>query len=62
MSFADGRGQFYKWSDPRTFDVTEAEYGQWQSSGRQSSAADQPGNEDLELVQRGAWGKLGYTP
>ena len=62
VSFADGHGEYYKWSDPRTFDVTEADYSQWQGSMRQSSAADQPGNEDLELVQRGAWGKLGYTP
>ena len=62
VSFADGRGEYYKWSDPRTFDVTEADYGQWQGSLRNTSAADQPGNEDLELVQRGAWGKLGYIP
>jgi len=62
VSFADGRCEFYKWSDPRTFDVTEAEYSEWQGSLRNSSVANQPGNEDLELVQRGAWGKLGYTP
>ena len=62
VSFADGRGEFFKWSDPRTFDVTDAEYSGWQSSGRHSAEATQPGNLDLEKVIRGAWGKLGYTP
>ena len=29
---------------------------------RNTATAEQPGNLDLEKVQRGAWGKLGYTP
>lgn len=62
VSFADGRGEYFKWSDPRTFDVTEAEYGNWQGNLRNTNAAEQPGNLDLEKVQRGAWGKLGYVP
>ena len=62
-SFADGHGVYYKWSDSRTFEVTEADYTEWQGSLRHSlDASRQPGNEDLHKVQRGAWGKLGYVP
>ena len=63
LSFADGHGVYYKWSDPRTLEVTEAEYNEWQGTLRNSvDASRQPGNQDLHKVQKGAWGKLGYTP
>lgn len=63
LSFADGHGVYFKWSDPRTFEVTEAEYSEWQGSLRHSlDVSQQPGNEDLHKVQKGAWGKLGYDP
>lgn len=63
LSFADGHSDYYKWSDSRTFTVTEADYDVWQSSLRLSvDASRQPGNKDLHKVQKVAWGKLGYTP
>lgn len=63
LSFADGHSDYYKWSDSRTFTVTEADYDVWQGSLRLSvDASRQPGNEDLHKVQKVAWGKLGYTP
>ena len=62
-SFADGHSVYFKWSDPRTFEVTEAEYNEWQNTLRHSvDVSRQPGNEDLHKVQKGAWGKLGYVP
>jgi prepilin-type N-terminal cleavage/methylation domain-containing protein/prepilin-type processing-associated H-X9-DG protein len=62
LSFADGHCDYYKWSDTRTFKVTEAEYNEWQTTLRHNDVSRQPGNEDLHKVQKGAWGKLGYTP
>jgi len=62
FSFADGHSEYWKWKDPRTLDVANADYDIWQSSGRNSSEATQPGNEDLHRVQRGVWSKLGYEP
>ena len=63
ISFADGHSDYYKWSDSRTFEVTEADYDEWQNTLRLSvDASRQPGNEDLHKVQKGAWGKLGYDP
>jgi len=38
------------------------DYNYWQSTGRLGALANSPGNEDLQRVQRGAWGKLGYEP
>ncbi|MFC1766105.1 type II secretion system protein [Planctomycetota bacterium] len=60
VGIADGHVEYYKWSDARTRDV--AEHQNWQSQGRQSAMATQPGNEDLMKVQRAVWGELGYTP
>jgi prepilin-type N-terminal cleavage/methylation domain-containing protein/prepilin-type processing-associated H-X9-DG protein len=62
FSFADGHSEYWKWDDPRTLDVAEADYDQWQNSGRNGGESTQPGNEDLHRVQRGVFGKLGYTP
>ncbi len=62
LGFADGHSEYWKWNDPRTIDIAQMDYNQWQNSGRQSSMASSPGNEDLHKVQRGAWGQLGYVP
>jgi prepilin-type N-terminal cleavage/methylation domain-containing protein/prepilin-type processing-associated H-X9-DG protein len=61
FSFADGHSEHWKWRDQRTVDVAQADYTQWQDSGRNGSESTQPGNEDLHRVQRGVFGKLGYT-
>jgi len=62
FSFADGHSEYWKWSDSRTVDVAKMDYNAWQGSGRHAAESTQPGNVDLHKVQKGAWGKLGYTP
>lgn len=54
-SFADGHVEYWKWQDMQTVKIARQE-GNWQAL---KSAT---GNPDLYRVQRGAWGKLGYTP
>jgi len=49
-SFADGHSEYWKWKDPRTY-----------TTDRNGFIAS-PGNEDLQRVQRAAWGKMGYAP
>jgi len=53
FSFADGHSEYWKWKDPRTkgFNWRMLEVDPYQ-----------PGNEDLQRVQRGVWGELGYEP
>ncbi len=51
FSFADGHSEFWKWSDPRTAKVVF-----------DRSEPEQRDNIDLQRVQKGVWGKLGYTP
>lgn len=55
LSFADGHAEYWKWADNRTIRFARQE-GDWQSF------REAPGNTDIHRVQRGAWGKLGYTP
>jgi prepilin-type N-terminal cleavage/methylation domain-containing protein/prepilin-type processing-associated H-X9-DG protein len=62
FSFADGRGEYWKWRDPRTLEIAEMDYDYWQNTGRNDSISYSPGNPDLYRVQRAVWGKLGYTP
>jgi len=50
FSFADGRSEYWKWTDPLTLKF-----------GNGEAVSDrQPGNPDLVRVQKGVWGKLGY--
>jgi len=53
FSFADGHSEYWKWKDPLTVKFAKGEAG---------VSASQPGNEDLIRLQKGIWGKLGYTP
>ena len=53
FSFADGHAEYWKWDDPRTIKF---------SRGNSGLTASQPGNQDIQRVQRAAWGGLGYTP
>jgi prepilin-type N-terminal cleavage/methylation domain-containing protein/prepilin-type processing-associated H-X9-DG protein len=62
LGFADGHSEYWKWDDPRTLEVAEMDFNQWQTTGRLGALALQPGNKELHNVQRGAWGKLGYVP
>ncbi len=62
FAFADGHSEYWKWKDPRTLAVAKADYTLWQNSGRNGAESAQIGNEDLQRVQRGVFGKLGYVP
>ena len=61
FSFADSHTEYWKWRDQRTLQVANASYDQWQSVGRNGAESTQPGNVDLYRVQRGVYGRLGYT-
>ena len=53
FSFSDGHGEWWLWKDPRTLDYAYApDY----------TFPIQFANPDLTKVQRGVWGKLGFTP
>ena len=52
FSFADMHCEYWKWKDPLTVKL----------GNRESVDFHQPGNPDLYRVQKGVWGKLGYTP
>lgn len=60
-SFADGRSEYWKWSDPRTIKLGRSKEGQTLTPG-QSDPFWSMGNIDLYRVQRACWGGLGYTP
>ena len=62
FAFADGHSEYWKWNDPRTLEVAKADYAQWQNVGRLGGESAQMGNEDLQRVQRGVFGQLGYAP
>ncbi|MFA5240335.1 MAG: hypothetical protein WC476_11610 [Phycisphaerae bacterium] len=53
FSFADGHSEYWKWEDQRTLDGPPS--GNW-------LGWESPGNEDLQRLQIGIWGELGYTP
>jgi prepilin-type N-terminal cleavage/methylation domain-containing protein/prepilin-type processing-associated H-X9-DG protein len=54
-SMADGHVEYWKWKDMRTVKIAQQE-GDWRS------LLTAKGNPDLHRVQKGVWGKLGYTP
>ena len=60
-SHADGRSEFYSWTDPRTIDWARLSWLDAESQ-RAGAVTTQPGNTDLEKIQKACWGKLGYTP
>lgn len=52
LSFADGHSDYWIWRDPRTEDSYLDPY----------KKQENPPNPDLERVQIGMWGELGYDP
>jgi prepilin-type N-terminal cleavage/methylation domain-containing protein/prepilin-type processing-associated H-X9-DG protein len=62
FSFADSHSEYWKWKDPRTLDVAKADYSVWQNTLRNGAQSYSYGNPDLHRVQRGVFGRLGYTP
>jgi prepilin-type N-terminal cleavage/methylation domain-containing protein/prepilin-type processing-associated H-X9-DG protein len=53
LGYADGHSGFVKWRDRDTIDLSQEKPG---------TSYSQPGNEDLVMIQKGIYGKLGYTP
>jgi hypothetical protein len=51
FSFADGHTEYWKWVDQRTIDYRGG-----------YPKVPSPCNQDLYRLQKGTWGKLGYTP
>lgn len=62
FGFAGGSAEYWKWNDPRTIEIAEMDYDDWQNTGRHGSLSNSPGNPDLHRVQKGVWGELGYPP
>jgi len=60
FSFVDGHCDYWKWNDPRTLEIAEMDYDDWQNTGRHGSLSSPSGNPDLPKVQKAVWGKLGY--
>ena len=59
VSFADGHSDYWKWKGIDTIkrgrEVVRGHAGDW-------TPQTQEGFEDLYLMQKGTWGKLGYSP
>ena len=60
LAFCDGHSEWWQWYDPRTIEYGQQDW--WTSQYGTVVDKKQPGNEDLQRLQRAAWGKLGYTP
>ncbi len=61
VSFADGHAEYWKWKGTDTI-----KHGRDDNAEERTSAGKVPesdaGYQDLYRVQKGCWGKLGYTP
>ena len=60
-SHADGHCEFYSWIDARTIDWARLSWLDAEAQ-RAGTLTTQPGNPDLEKMQKACWGKLGYAP
>jgi len=61
LSFADGHCEYWKWQDERTIEFGSQDWEGFLLNGSFINPI-QPGNPDLELMQRACWGKLAYQP
>jgi len=63
-SYADGHSAYHKWTDKRTMELAlGAEgFGEYRNVSHGWASVETAGNRDLEWIQKGIWGKLGYTP
>ncbi|MDH4238946.1 MAG: prepilin-type N-terminal cleavage/methylation domain-containing protein [Phycisphaerae bacterium] len=55
LGFADGHSEYWKCKDPLTHTYNDTNTGIWK-------AINFPNSLDIPRMQRGVWGKLGYTP
>jgi len=60
VSFADGHAEYQKWRGTETIKVGRARVRGHAGAG--TVPTSDSGYEDLHWLQRGCWGKLGYTP
>ncbi|MCL5282382.1 MAG: type II secretion system GspH family protein [Planctomycetes bacterium] len=60
LSFADGHADYWKWVGTDTIEHARLEENQGAGYGWKPTTEE--GFRDLYKVQRGCWGKLGYTP
>ena len=62
FSFADGHAEFRKWTNPDTIEMAQKALDRWATWGGAIywTGEEFPDNEDLQWVQKGVWGKLGY--
>lgn len=60
-SYADGHSGYYKWEDRRTMDLALL-LAPYNNVNPDYASVTHENNQDLEWVQRGVWGKLGYVP
>lgn len=59
FTYADGRAEYHKWKGIETIKLGRDHVRTW--SGLFTPATDE-GKQDVQWVQRGIWGKLGYKP
>jgi len=57
VSFADGHSAYWKWEANETKAV-----GKLANPTHQYQPKTPEGADDLQKVQKGVWGRLGYTP
>ena len=60
-SFADGHSVYHKWVQKRTMALA-LKLPPYRNVNPDYASVTDEGNEDLEWVQRGIWGELGYAP
>jgi prepilin-type N-terminal cleavage/methylation domain-containing protein/prepilin-type processing-associated H-X9-DG protein len=62
VSFADGHADLWKWRGTDTITVARDKEAKHEAPGTNWAPTTDDGFQDLYTVQRGCWGKLGYTP
>jgi len=60
FSFADGHSEFHKWKSAWTVKLGISQYRTHSNSNPTPPAGDSDALYDLQYVQRGCWGDLGY--
>jgi prepilin-type N-terminal cleavage/methylation domain-containing protein/prepilin-type processing-associated H-X9-DG protein len=62
VSFADGHADLWKWRGVDTIEKARDKNAKEEQPGPNWAPTTDDGFQDLHQVQRGCWGKLGYTP
>jgi prepilin-type processing-associated H-X9-DG protein len=62
LSFADGHADYWKWRGADTIEHARTVEAAQKGPGANWAPTTDEGFQDLYMMQRGCWGKLGYTP